>query len=115
MTINLIEASNSSSSDSTQIRQENLQENSATKKFLTIYDHQVLFDATIQETDAAIEDTVIRLLSNKNLIDITSLFTWGKNNFFFLKSFLQPYNNSINVYFRPVILYYIFALLKIII
>ena len=56
-----------------------------------------------------------QVLRNKNLIDTIPLFTWGKDNFFFLKSFLQPYNNSINVYFRPVISYYIFALLKIII
>jgi len=113
--MNIIEGSNRYSSDSIQIRQKKLQEDLATKNNFSIINQQVPFDAILQEPETTSGNTVIRLLRNKNLIDTISFFTWGKNNFFFLKSFLQPYNNSINVYFRPVISYYIFALLKIII
>jgi len=115
MIINLFEKDNNSYSVSTQIQQENLHKDIATKQFFSIINKQIPFDVILQEQETTNGNNVIRLKRNKNLIDITSDFTWGKNNFLFLKSFLQPYNHSINVYFKHVTLYYIFALLKILI
>ena len=115
MTINLLGKENKAYSVSTQLQQENLHKDLTTKQFFSIINKQIPFDVILQEQETTSGNNVIRLKRNKNLIDLTSDFTWVKNNLLFLKSFLQPYNHSINVYFKRVTLYYIFALLKIIV
>jgi len=115
LVINILEVSNTSFDNFNTIQQEIFSKNPATKNFLTTYDYQVPFDANLQETETTSCNITIRLLRNKNLTNINTLFTRNKKNFYSFKSFLQPYNNSINRYYRPIILYYIFDLRKIII
>jgi len=115
LAINILELSNTSSDNLTTVQQEIFSKNPTTKNFLIAFDERIPFDANLQETDTTSCNIAIRLLRNKNLTIINTLFTRNKNNFYSFKSFFHPYNNSINRYYRPIILYYIFDLRKIII